>query len=197
MKNLFSTLTLVGALGLAGGAQAALITFDTPAVFEIDNATQVATYTVEMFKFSGIAGSFLQQDTAGRGGTGGLFVTMNSVLSLTSADGGLFNLTSFDHSTLGGLIATPATSLLVEGFFGNNTMLSQMLDLGMLKSFSFVGWTGLALVKFSADGEFVLDNLAVNALQVPEPASWALVGLALAGLGWRNRRRAEAEPLTR
>ncbi len=187
MKNLLSTVAIATALAGAGGAQAALITFDTPGVVEIDPVTNVATYTEAMFSFSGDAASFLPLDGVGRGGSGGLFVLANAALRVAPSAGGLFNLSSFDYGTIDGLIGTPPTSLLVEGFRTNNTLLTELLDLGMQKSFSFTAWTGLASLRFTANGDFVLDNLAVTA--VPEPASWALVGLALAGLGWRSRRK--------
>ena len=190
MKNLLSTVAIAAALAGAGGAQAALITFDMPGVVAIDPVTSVATYSEAMFNFSGAAASFLPLDGVGRGGTGGLFVLANAALLVTPGSGGLFYLSSLDYGTIDGLIATPPTSLLVEGFLSDNTLLSEMLNLGMQKSFSFTGWTGLASLRLTANGDFVLDNLALTA--VPEPAGWALVGLALAGLGLSQRRRGVA-----
>jgi PEP-CTERM motif len=41
----------------------------------------------------------------------------------------------------------------------------------------------------SANYAFEVDNIAFNETQVPEPASLALIGMGLLGLGWRSRRR--------
>lgn len=45
------------------------------------------------------------------------------------------------------------------------------------------------VVATSANYAFEVDNVAFNETQVPEPASLALIGMGLLGLGWRSRRR--------
>jgi hypothetical protein len=45
------------------------------------------------------------------------------------------------------------------------------------------------VVATSANYAFEVDNIAFNETQVPEPASLALIGMGLLGLGWRSRRR--------
>lgn len=187
MKYLLSTVALAATLGLAGAAQASLITFDVPSVIEVD-AANLATYTEANFKFSGDAATFGQLDNAGSGGSPALYGLASNFLSLMAAGGSLFNLASFDYGALDNRTAVPPTILLVQGLLANNTLLTETLTLGPLGSFSFAGWTGLASVRFGANGDFVLDNLQLQA--VPEPAGWALTALALAGLaGVRLTRR--------
>lgn len=177
------------ALGMAGAAQATLVTFNTPALIQVNPSTNEAIYSEANFKLSGLAATFGQLDNAGTGGTPGLYGLQGNSLALMSANGSLFNLTSFDFGALDNLTAVPPTSLSVQGVQANNILLTETLSLGALSSFSFTGWSGLAAVRFSsANGDFVLDNLNLQA--VPEPASWALIGVALAGLGLSRRSAA-------
>lgn len=186
MIKQLTTLAVIGALGL-GSVQAAVVTFDAPGLIDIDPVSNVATYSEAGYNFKGDAATFLQLDGVGSGGSPGLYGLANNVLGLTRATVGLFNLASLDFGSGDGQVAAPATSLLVQGLQSDNTLLSQLLNLGALSSFNFSGWNGLASVSFSANGDFVLDNLALQA--VPEPAAWALVALALAGMAGVTRHR--------
>ena len=49
-----------------------------------------------------------------------------------------------------------------------------------------LNWTGLVDLRFSATGDYSLDNL--NLATLPEPDGLALVALALFGLAWTRKR---------
>ena len=184
MRNVLSTLACAVALCAGPAAQAALVTFNNPTLIDIDPVTNVASYNEAGFTFSGDAASFLPLDFIGSGGSGGLFVVANSLLKLSASSGGLFDLQSLDFGLFDPLNTTPPPLLVVEGLLANNSLLTQTLGLGALASFGFTNWTGLQEVRFSANADFVLDNVSA----VPEPASWALIALALVGLGVSRRR---------
>ena len=185
MRNVLSSLACVMALCTGSVAQAALVTFNNPSVIDIDPNTNVASYNEAGFTFSGAAASFLPLDGIGSGGSGGLFVLANSLLKLTASGGGLFSLQSLDFGLFDLQSTTTAPSLLIEGLLADSSLLSQTLPLGTLANFGFANWTGLQEVRFSANTDFVLDN--VNA--VPEPASLAMVALGMAGLVVMRRKR--------
>ncbi len=63
------------------------------------------------------------------------------------------------------------------------------IELGLASRFAL----GTALQPFTLSGQFRFDNLAITvepAATVPEPPTWALLGLALPVLLWRRRPRA-------
>ena len=184
MRNVLSTLACAVALCAGPAAQAALVTFNNPTLIDIDPVTNVASYNEAGFTFSGDAASFLPLDFIGSGGSGGLFVVANGLLKLSASSGGLFDLQSLDFGLFDPLNTTPPPLLVVEGLLANNSLLTQALGLGALANFGFTNWTGLQEVRFSANADFVLDNVSA----VPEPASWALIALALVGLGVSRRR---------
>ena len=184
MRNVLSTLACAVALCAGPAAQAALVTFNNPTLIDIDPVTNVASYNEAGFTFSGDAASFLPLDFIGSGGSGGLFVLANSLLKLSASSGGLFDLQSLDFGLFDPLNTAPSPLLVVEGLLANNSLLIQTLGLDALASFGFTNWTGLQEVRFSANADFVLDNVSA----VPEPASWALIALALVGLGVSRRR---------
>lgn len=192
-KTLFSTLACAAALCAATAAQASLVTFNQPGLIDIDPATNAASYTEAGFTFTGDAASFLPLDGVGSGATGGLFVLANSPLTLRSASGGAFSLAGFDFGLFDLLDTTPSPSLVLQGLLADSSTVTQTLGLGSLPGLGFAAWDRLLSVSFSANTNFVLDNVSA----VPEPGSLALVAGALAGLGVLTRRRpaGQAAPL--
>ena len=188
MKKILFNLACAVALCLGNGAQAALLTFDTPALVDIDPVTNVATYAESGFVISGAAASFLPLDGVGSGGSPGLFGLQNETIKLMAQGGGRFSLLGLDFGLSPFAILDPpglVPTLTILGL--GNTLLSETLVLdSLLSSFTFQGWSNLREVSFSANADFILDNIV--AFAVPEPGSLALMSVALAGL-WTARRR--------
>lgn len=129
---------------------------------------------------------------------------------LLRLDGGRFGVSGFDASFIAnGVTAPPATAMLLraQGFVGNGLVAQQDFLLNGLsgggldfRSFTFnstfnslteVDFIGYACnaagscSRASDLGQFALDNIGT----IPEPSAWALVGLALGGVGVTRRRR--------
>lgn len=129
---------------------------------------------------------------------------------LLRLDGARFGVSGFDASFIAnGITAPPVIAMLlrVQGFVGNGLVAQQDFLLPGLsgggldfQSFAFnstfkdltevdfIGYACNAALNCSRAsdlGQFALDNIGI----IPEPSTWALVGLALVGMGATRRRR--------
>lgn len=198
MKKLFCRLACLAAFCLATSAQAAVLNFDLPEQITFPN--DIATYPEAGFRITGDATSdipYLLQFDIGADGSQGLLVFADMPITLMAAGGGLFSLLGLDYAAfdLFEVGLDPNASLLVSGLVNGGGLLEQTLPLDQLDfaRVLFQDWIGLTQVSFIANADFVLDNInAVQQQAVPEPASLALVSVALAGLAFARRRKSAA-----
>ena len=185
MKRIFTGLACAMAIGASPLAQADVITFNSPGIVQIDNPTNIATYTEAGLNISGEAATFLPIDGSGTDGSNALLVLADSPVRLF-VDGGSFDLLS---ATFGAYDLGTGETMGMLSIMGGG--MTRLIALGALSTFSFEGFTGLQQVTLTSDISFIVDDIVINvdATEVPEPAGWGLAGLALAAMAMTRRRR--------
>lgn len=132
-------------------------------------------------------------------GTGRLLTWSNigndSGFTLTNAANQNFSLASFEYGN--GYVAGNAnpTQFIVTGTYGTGGTITATIDHSVFGIYTYnfgAGWNNLSSVAFDAKGSnnrAVFDNINVNSVQVPEPASIALLGLGLLGFAAVRRSK--------
>lgn len=103
----------------------------------------------------------------------------DTTVTLTAANGGLFNLLRFDYASSGAGMAVSVNGNVNFIAAGSGTLPVNFYNVSSI-TFSSTGYT-----------YNVLDNVEVTPGDVPEPGSFALIGLGLLGAGLARRKGAK------
>ena len=149
-----------------------------------DGSSALATYTADNGSFTG---------------TPALFNNFGDAFDITAVGGANFTLNSIDLAPIfllgfgNGIIPVSFTGMLAAGGTVAHTADVPLSATG-LTNFIFFDFTGLSSVRVTPgapDFSIQFDNVSanVNASVVPEPSSYLLTMIGLAGIGFISRRR--------
>lgn len=118
----------------------------------------------------------------------------SGVMRINRTGNQLFALSQFDYGHYGRTGPTNATSVTLTGFYADNSTITQLLTFtDSIQTLALSSaWSNLSRVQFAGNSNQGYDNFVFNreaAATVPEPASLALVALALGGVAALRRRR--------
>ena len=198
----FVATLFLAAATLASNAQATVLNFNNTST----GALSSSGYTSNGFSFTGslfLIGSEGYPDASNYAYNGSDYLMYYNPVKLTSSTGA-FSLNSIDlaqWADFNNVTAATLTGIKVGG-----GTVSKVLTLGVgtnnantsgndFTTFALSGFDNLASLTFTRNGSYymAMDNLVLNASSnvVPEPASLALMGLALAGVAAARRRAAK------
>lgn len=197
-----SALAKAGVVALAVSASgmtvAAPVSLDFEAFAHGGAAVNIYTspFVTEGFRFVGnqVGNDYAVYGTASVDYTGSTALTPfgSEAHTLSAVDGGSFSLLAWDISEE--LSSDPGFSFTVFGDLLGGGTVSQVVALDGVfgyQNVTFAGFTNLTAVRFTTSpNNFQLDNIELDtAAAVPEPASLALVGMALFWLVATAQRR--------
>lgn len=195
MKSLIASSIAAALFGLANVAGATTITFDSLEQAGV-GFQYITSYQENGFQLdaSDSFASARQGETGWYLGSAGLFDNyINGVTTLSRIDGNVFSLNSIDLGPVN--VANYGTGAPVD-FIGHvhgggTVTQSVFVDSTGFQTFTLSGFTNLDSVTWAQVANYhQFDNIVVDAgTDLPEPASLALTGVALAALGASRRRR--------
>ena len=195
-------LTTVLAMG-AGGAQAEVITFNDSTVA---NHTVLTSYTESGYAFTLKSGSAYLTDANVGGATasstlsynGTDFLILSGSVTMTNAAHTPFSVSSIDLGNF--YYAYPSTAMLTgtraDGTTVNQSFTSAIDNMSSKSDFTtrtltnFTNLTSFNIQQTSGIYYAAVDNINVSA--VPEPSTWAMLGLGLAFVAGSLRRKKSA-----
>lgn len=192
----------------AGSVNAELIDFT-----DMSSSLNQSSYSEDGFDInanSGVFGGFDNSNTPDAANLPALLVNAGSPASITlsKTDGGAFNLDSFwgaegRNNDTGYFSNYASAGLIVEGIFAGGGSIIEEVNFDLIamnnpaddfEFFSFSSFNNLSSVIFSGFGgsvttgySFQIDSISLTS--VPAPASIALFGLGLAGIGFSRKKK--------
>lgn len=99
---------------------------------------------------------------------------------------------TFDFNSVWVRGGSSGGSNTVQGFLNGNLIYSQLFEAGKTYQLLSLDFIGVDQITFAETTEFnlLIDDITVNATRIPEPASLALFGIALAALGATRLKKA-------